>query len=369
MRTLHVSFFPDKVCDEHGIWDVFACPWPGCPNGYEEDTFQTQDAYITKPSIYSRKEWRSPVGGNYYTWASDDLPHWFSVPKTFWNEARRLRLSVIDPPSTIYHYTNVEGFVGIVRSRSLWLSDYSYLNDKRELIHGIETIGESIREMLQKGPNDRVAKLLQAWDGEISKPAHRVYIASFAADGDDLSQWRAYGPIAVGIEPQDLSIHANQTNLQPVEYNRDTQRKLADIYLNHMTQAYEVDLSAGMLEKIPDVYHRIDRLVELAAFFKDPAFQTEREYRLAYIEYPEMLRALRLTPPLKRFRLSKSKLFPYVVSDELFPRKDLCRPLDIHEVVLGPESDELLERGVREFLASSEMRHVKVRRSTVPYRA
>jgi len=296
------------------------------------------------------------------------LPNWFSVPKAFWNEARRLRLSVVDPPPAIYHYTNLEGFIGIVRSRSLRLSDYSYLNDKRELTHGIETIGESIREMFQKNPNELVANLLQTWDRDIAVPAHGIYIASFAANGDELSQWRAYGPIAIGIEPRNLAIHANQTSLQPVEYNRDTQRKLTDIYLSHITQAYEADVSTGMLQRIPDVYHRIDRLVELAAFFKDPAFETEREYRLAYIEYPEMLRALHLTPPPKRFRVAKSRLFPYVASDELFPRGDLRWPLEIHEVVLGPETDELLERGVREFLGSCEMPHVKVRRSTVPYR-
>jgi hypothetical protein len=120
--------------------------------------------------------------------------------------------------------------------------------------------------------------------------------------------------------------------------------------------------------RVPDIYHRVDRLIELVAFFKDPAFRTEREYRLVYIEYAEALRALELQPPPKRFRVSRSKLLPYVASDELFPLPGDQRPLEIEEIVVGPETDELLERGVREFLASQSLDEVSVRRSTVPYR-
>lgn len=369
MQTLRPSIFPDVVCEKHGIIDSLPCAWPGCKNGHLDDSFQV-DRHISEkdPTTYKRRQWVSPIGGNYYTWEGDNLPNWFSVPKTFWSEVRRLNLTSKRSPEFVYHYTTLEGFVGIVQSRSIWLSDYSYLNDKRELTHGVETIREVIAEMSQSKRTTAVTELLQAWDRELTAPSHRVCIASFSGEDDSLSQWRAYGSIAIGIEPQHLPIHAYQSNLRAVEYNREAQRKLATIYLDHMTQAYDADLSADRLKRIPDAYHRSDRLVELAAFFKDPAFQTEQEYRLAYIEYPETLRALGLSSPPKRFRVSKSKLLPYVASDELFPVSGQRRPLEIQEVVLGPETDALLERGVREFLASRDMSAVTVRRSTVPYR-
>lgn len=369
MLKLHASIFPDKACDAHGILDVLPCPWPGCCNGIKEDSFQVQ-SHIKgdKTRTYTRRQWHSPVGDDYYTWEGDNLPNWFSVPKVLWNEVRRLKLGKTVLPSLVYHYTSLEGFVGIVQSRSLWLSDYSYLNDKRELTHGIETIREVIVQMLGANPNPTVASLLQTWDREIAKPSCRICIASFSAEDDSLSQWRAYGTIAIGIAPQHLPVHAYQASLRAVEYDCDLQKKIISAYLCHMVQAYEIDLSAGRLKRIPDAYHRTDRLIELAAFFKDPAFQTEQEYRLAYIEYPETLRSLQLASPPKRFRILKSKLLPYVASDELFPDKDRPRPLEVQEVVLGPETDEILERGIREFLAESEMPDVIVRRSVVPYR-
>lgn len=370
MRTLHIRSFPDAVCEEHGIMDVFPCPWPGCRNGHGEDSFQVRRYYTEEsPRAYTRRQWHSPMGDDYYSWGSDHLPNWFSVPKTFWNEARRLKIighTVL--PSLVYHYTSLEGFVGIVQSRSLWLSDYSYLNDKRELMHGVETIRKVIAEMLPMNADARVADLLGAWDRELAVPKHRVCVASFSSEGDSLSQWRAYGPIAIGISPYHLPIHAYQANLRPVEYDREAQNKLTTVYLNHMTQAYMADLSEGRLERIPDAYHRTDRHVELAAFFKDPAFRDEQEYRLAYIEDPVAFQSEELPVPPKRFRVHKSKLLPYVVSDELFPLEGQREPLEIKEVVLGPGTDELLERGICEFLASCEMPDVTVRMSTVPYR-
>ena len=361
--------FPKKVCEEHGIYDTLPCPWPDCKHGIDDECFQAQ-MYVQdeRPTTYKRRQWRSPMDGNYYTWEGDNLPNWFTVPKTFWNEIRRLRLGTTSAPPLIFHYTSLEGFVGIVQNRSLWLSDYSYLNDKHELMYGVEIIREVIAEMLQATPNSTVAELLHTWDKEIAIPTHRVCIASFSSDNDSLSQWRAYGSIAIGIKPQHLPAHAYQAELRPVEYDRDTQRKLSIAYLSHMTQMYEADLAEGRLERIPDVYHRTDRLVELAAFFKHPAFRTEQEFRLAYIEDPETLNSLHFSPPPKRFRISKSRLLPYVASNELYPMDNQRRLLEIQEVRLGPETDELFERGIREFLATCEMPDVKVRRSNVPYR-
>lgn len=225
-----------------------------------------------------------------------------------------------------------------------------------------------MQEALHKNVNDRAAKLLRVWHSKLASPTHRVWIISFSAEGDDLSQWRGYGPIAIGFEPDSLTMHAQRATLQPVEYRLETQRNLALVYLSHMTQAYEADLSAGLLNRIPDVYEGIEQFVEVAAFFKDPSFEVEREYRFAYIEHEKLLQSLGLEPPARRFRVSRTKLLPYVLSDELVPPASKTTPLEIREVVLGPESDDLLEPGVREFLTSSKMPNVQVRKSIVPYR-
>jgi hypothetical protein len=71
----------------------------------------------------------------------------------------------------------------------------------------------------------------------------------------------------------------------------------------------------------------------------------------------------------KRFRISRDRIIPYVMSNELQPvLANGSRPLRIREIVLGPGTDVTLERGIREFLIESDMHEVEVKRSRVPYR-
>lgn len=250
----------------------------------------------------------------------------------------------------------------------MWLTDYSYLNDTREISHGRDMIQEIATEMLRAGPEAPVAGLLESWISDIGSMERRVWISSFSADDDSLSQWRAYGAIAVGFVPQDIVMHALRGNVNAVEYDREAQHKLASVYLHHLCQAYAEDMNKDRLERITDVYHKIDQLIELIAFFKDPAFSGEHEYRLAYFEYSDMLKSFCAKEVPKHFRVSRSRLLPYVKSQELEPVPLDERPLAIAEVVLGPEADQLLERGVKEFHSASGLSDVPVRRSTVPYR-
>ncbi len=297
------------------------------------------------------------------------MPNWFGVPKVISNEARRNGLIPETHADLIYHYTSVEGLFGIAQSGQVWLSDYSYLNDTRELSHGVDLVVEVIDDFLRSESRvEEVVSLLQQWKVDLKSPVHRVCIASFSASGDSLSQWRAYGPIALGFEPGNLTLHAFRANLRPVEYGRERQRALVEAHLHHTRESYLVDLRGGRLQRIEDAYHKIDRLVELVSFFKDPAFESEREYRLAYIEYPSVVELMSGKRSKKRFRIARGRIVPYVLSSELEPKILDNRKLEIREVILGPESDKMLERGIREFLAEAGMGDVEVKHSIVPYR-
>jgi hypothetical protein len=340
-----------------------------CSNGIPEGEFQVESLVEGEETeTHKRRQWLTLSGEPYYSWDGAKLPNWFSVQKVVWNEARRQSLVDTDQPDLIYHYTSVEGFFGIVQSGNFWLSDYSYLNDTRELSHGADLVTEVATELLAKESRPRATDLLQHWIRALGAPVHRVCVASFSAAGDSLSQWRAYGPIAVGFEPRDFSLHAYRANLRAVEYRRERQRGLVELHLHHMREAYLVDLDEGRLERIEDVYHKVDRLVELIAFFKDPAFASEQEYRLAFIEHPDLMSSFGHKNSAKRFRVSRGRIIPYVLSNELEPILPNSRALAMREVVLGPESDSTLERGIREFLIEHNMGEVEVKRSRVPYR-
>jgi len=364
MHTLRFTLAHEEVCQEHGIWGSFPCPWPDCANGIKDEKFQVESIiHDKKPTTYTRRKWLSPFDSRYYSWDGDNLPNWFSLRQTVWNEYRRLGLAKTDHASMLYHYTTLQGFVGIVESQTIWLSDFSFLNDRQELSHGIELIRSQIESRLknQQTRNDLPRKLLEelsGWNG-------RCCIASFSDDGDSLSQWRSYGPIAVGFDPQDLSLHANQCTLNRIEYDEETQQRMGAVYVSHLAQSYKSDVRR--LERIPDVYHKHHGLIELAAFFKNPAFRDENEYRLVYVESLDTLNSFGLEPPLKHFRISDNKLLPYITAAEVWPRSEFAS-LRIREIVLSPDADETLYQGVREFLAARDIPDVGVRRSVIPYR-
>lgn len=308
------------------------------------------------------------MGGNYYSWDSSEMPNWFFASQTFWNEARRHSLVPASLPSVVYHYTSLEGFIGIVTNRSIWMSDFSYLNDRRELTHGADLLRASIQRCAEGQTNRGLLNLLATWETRLNSLENRVCIASFSGDGDSLSQWRAYGPIAIGFPVYPLALHVNQATLQKVEYDPDVQQKLIDIYLYHLCNAYLRDVADGRLEQVYDMYDKIESLLNLIAFFKDAGFKSENEYRLAYIDIPRVAQHFGLGKTEKSFRVAKGRIIPYVSSINVLPSKIRNFPLEIEEVVLGPERDELLERGVREFLDSQDLTNVPVRLSAVPLR-
>lgn len=370
MRIFRNTIFPDLKCPEHGVYDVWPCPWPQCKNGISEDRFNVEPLVEGKePGSYTRREWKSLSGEPYFTWDEVKIPNWFGVSKVVANEARRQGLMGARPPDRIYHYTNVQGLYGIVQSGQLWLSDYSYLNDTRELSHGADLVVDVVTERMATEVRPEVIELLRIWIAELQAPVHRVCVASFSELGDSLSQWRAYGSIAIGFEPRDVSLHAYGANLSPVEYRRDRQRAFVELHIHHTVEAFLVDLHSSRLVKIPDVYQKLDRLVEMIAFFKDPAFAAEQEYRLAFIEHPELMPSLGFNSTAKRFRVARERIIPYVLSNELQPvLASGERPLMPREIVLGPGADPTLERGIRELLLENDMKEVEVKRSGVPYR-
>lgn len=42
------------------------------------------------------------------------------------------------PHKTLFHYTTQNGLLGIIESKSLWLSDNQYMNDMTEYNHTID---------------------------------------------------------------------------------------------------------------------------------------------------------------------------------------------------------------------------------------
>ncbi|HDZ9478483.1 TPA: hypothetical protein RUZ88_003635 [Vibrio cholerae] len=109
-------------------------------------------------------------------------------------------------------------------------------------------------------------------------------------------------------------------------------------------------------------------MLDFITFFKNPAFRSESEYRLAYINKPEILSTFNLSNPPKYFRVSNGRIIPYVPSTSILLSGEESYPLEIKEIIIGPENDELLEKGISELLSVNGLSEVSIRKSIVPLR-
>lgn len=100
--------------------------------------------------------------------------------------------SMPDEIESIFHYTNVNGALGILRSGKLWFTERRHLNDPSEVSHAVDMM----REVLSTSPNI-LNHFNQNTDNTLM--SSDFYISSFSTQPDDLSQWRCYAADGKGV--------------------------------------------------------------------------------------------------------------------------------------------------------------------------
>jgi len=112
------------------------------------------------------------------------------------------------PKGLLYHYTTLEGFVGILDSDNLRATHIRYMNDSKEFIDALEHLDGFIDEFdisLRPSLRHYLNGAIRMFSGR-----HGAYVISFTDDeaqlmtrdispGDRLSQWRAYSGSGKGF--------------------------------------------------------------------------------------------------------------------------------------------------------------------------
>jgi len=97
----------------------------------------------------------------------------------------------------IYHYTDVRGALGILKSGRFWFTERAHLNDPGEVNHCIELVRQAL-ESLKHQEGDALRKAFsEVYASEHKKSVY--YIASFTDQQDDLGQWRSYADDGRGV--------------------------------------------------------------------------------------------------------------------------------------------------------------------------
>jgi hypothetical protein len=263
-----------------------------------------------------------------------------------------------DVPAELFHYCGVEGFYGIVTTRTLWLSDVLTMNDASEVLYAREVVDEALRSYSPHPVWLPTGIIAESAFLDLLASSWRMYVSCFCSRGDLLSQWRGYGAggggFAIGFDAERLRKHAqnNQTtNPFPMLYDPEEQKRPV---LNLIRRACEI---VAKHQLSPDDYKefRDEFVFPLTTYMpqaKNPSFKEEIEWRL-----------LRISPSeVPKFRPAHGIIVPYIELANI--------PHDVFKsVTLGPAVEPKFGlHPTKLFLENNGMAHVEVRLSEIPLR-
>ena len=195
-----------------------------------------------------------------------------------------------------------------------------------------------------------------------------VCVCSFSADGDVLSQWRAYGGgasgFSIGFAGAFLRAVSDQLNfwLVPVIYDEPEQRALVRTLLQDVL-AENLQRRANPIEAhndlgIPPGGSLVAYLNRYAPILKHKSFCEEREWRI-------VSRPLFCLREGFGYRAGTSMLIPYF----RIPLSPAQQPFNIEEIIVGPTPHpEQSIRSVKGLLIRHRLDNAQVRNSDAPYR-
>ena len=277
-----------------------------------------------------------------------------------WWETLRVELAAIisdSPPLVIYHYTDINGLLGMIETGKIWATHVSRLNDSIEYHHGIKGVVDYGRNAMLASSKPLVEKILSEF--------RRVetYVASYSTKHDLLSQWRSYsgGKVGycLGLATNGIATLDDSTPLlEPVIYEDSLAQQVISMMVSQVDEYLQNnqfgEVEVGFLIGIVG-----GTLANLACTIKHPKFKEENEYRQFY-----QLGATSLQLE-KKFRNGRFGLTPYVEVPFIEEGR-----LPLKSVTIGPCQDAKIEMyAVKTLLEKHSYTNVEVLVSEIPLRA
>jgi len=244
----------------------------------------------------------------------------------------------------VWHYTNGEGFLGILQSSTLFATQVAALNDSKETEYATDLFKEAVKQVIAEKGDDRdgvafLEEVLQFVKEEPANPTRGIskfFITCFCADGDDINQWSKYARgngFAIGFYPAGLNRESNSC-LYRVVYDRAKQVQAAKTIAEATLRFYMAGLNEERLKDLErwarEFFEAWDEWIyKLAPLAKDAKWASEREYRIVHelrvAEFPRI-----------RFSQKKTMLSRYLALDFPCCAKRRAALLPIAKIMIGP---------------------------------
>ncbi len=201
------------------------------------------------------------------------------------------------PPQRLHHYTNVDGFNGIIGEGRLRATHLAFMNDANEYRHAIDLVRESIKRRRGSNTDKTILELLATMHERLQDPEPAdypaIFVSSFSTEENDLAQWRAYGQAEAGVSIEfvgdrlETAAKKLNTMVLPVIYEQKRQSAVVQILLDGFIREYKNGLPRHPDKDMVQLRNEwINQFfwwgTSLAPMFKDSAFQSEHEWRIVY---------------------------------------------------------------------------------------
>jgi len=298
-----------------------------------------------------------------------------------WSQRRLQAEQDTDAVKTpLFHFTGYAGLRGILDNSNIRLTHYTFQNDPTEFVHGVRTASSCIADVALEADFGPIHDLSVCVRDLLGNPDNMAfwtsYVACFTHNVSDIGQWRTYGKdgqgCAIGFSQEMFT--ADSDDLHPVERRvfvgkvryparrfpgrfRDPMavvaRQLGDA-VSEIGDVVRGD-TATQWEIIREFANEViaEPTMWNALTTKHPGYRSERETRLAMIglkgEYDAIEQTNERGVPFVPYSFDRTKI--------------------VAKIILGPDSADGAVDAVKRYLASIDLSHVAVVKSTLPYRS
>jgi hypothetical protein len=256
-----------------------------------------------------------------------------------------MRETATDDPTTLWHYTDANGLFGIVASGRLRFGDAQFLNDRTEQAYGRDVLKEVFAERCRKFPDDTLLRDLKD-HVDTERSWERLYLCSFSAMRDSISQWQRYGAdgsgYCIGFDREALDDVLDFDDVDRVRMIYDTHEQ-REFLLRHVTSAikkYRRAVSDTPDADLPSPYDAVFTSggVDYATLqLKNPCFRDELEWRC----YVEVNQFELLSGFEEEYAVRGIYIQPFLEYPRLRRRRTAAR-LPITGVICGPRLDKYI---------------------------
>jgi hypothetical protein len=288
--------------------------------------------------------------------------------------AHHIRAFARNHSEELWHYTDANGLIGILKTRQMWATQVSCLNDTLEQRHFAELIHAAVKARRKQHVDPLVEPLFRIADEELNNldlTAAGQFVACFSEAEDDLNQWRGYGGgecgYAIGFRLQNiLDVIKGRPNtfLLPMGYADN----IHNFIVADVIRCAEIYFKQGLSRHLPaDPWAREflaafgNELSIISALVKHPKFSGESEYRIStHLQTGEHDQLI--------FRQKRTLLARHLPLD-LAVQTDCERHLPITRIYVGPGPAQKVSKiSVGDLLIQCKYQNIPVELSRVPYR-